>query len=140
MKLAITFALLVMSTLSFGASKTISQCAVNTVKGYAGARVNLLQTDDGAIKANFIQGTTVSGTLYHLKEVSPGVFSGSIKNKPDFKMELVISKEGKANQYINGFSASLSVVYPDLRLDSGKNSLKTTASDEFVCGKKVSNF
>jgi hypothetical protein len=55
-------------------------------------------------------------------------------------MKLKISTKGKANQYINGFASSLEVIYPDLNSSTGSGSFKTVDSDEFVCGKKVSNF
>jgi hypothetical protein len=129
-----------MSSFAFGASKTVAQCAVNVVKGSNGARINLLMTETGEYKANFILGTTVSGTTYHLEQTSPGVFTGNIKNKTPFTMSLKISSQGKANQYINGFASSLTVIYPDLNSNTGRRSLKTTAADEFVCGKKISNF
>lgn len=140
MKFALTLLLISMNSFAFGASQTISQCAVNLVKAGKGARINLLMTETGDYKANFIQGTTVSGTAYHLKQVSPGLFEGSIKKKAEFTMKLQITSQGKANRYINGFASSLEVIYPDLNSSTGRGSLKTVSSDDFVCGKKVSNF
>lgn len=140
MKYMISLIIFSMSSFAFGASKTVSQCAVNKIQASKGARINLLMKEDGEYKANFIQGTTVSGTAYRLVQVSPGVFEGTIKNKSQFTMKLKITSQGKANQYINGFASSLEVIYPDLNSSTGRGSVKTTASDEFVCGKKISNF
>lgn len=140
MKYVISLIIFSMSSFAFGASTTISQCAVNQIKASKGARVNLLMTENGEYKANFIQGTTVSGTAYHLVKVSPGIFEGTIKNKPQFTMKLKITSQGVANRYINGYASSLEVIYPDLNSPTGSGTEKTAASDEFVCGKKISNF
>lgn len=140
MKLFILITSLIVSSASFGASKTLAQCAVNKVVGYEGARVNLLETEEGRLKVNLIFGTTVSGQSYQVTQVSPGVFVGSIKNKSQFPLKLVISTIGKTNAYVNGYSSSLEATYPDLNSPTGKGSVKTTPNNDFVCGKIISNF
>jgi hypothetical protein len=140
MKLSLLMMTLMLSSASFGASKTIAQCTVNKVSGGEGARVNLLQTEDGQYKANLIFGTTVSGQSFQVSQISAGVFVGSIRNKPQFPIKLVISSLGKVNSYVNGYAASLEAAYVDLRNPNGMGSVKTTDADGFVCGKIISRF
>lgn len=140
MKFLILLTCTLLSATSFGASKTLAKCSVNKVGNYEGARVNLLETEDGKLKANLIFGTTVSGQMYHVTQVSSGVFVGSVKNQPQFRLKLVISTIGKANSYVNGYAASLEATSPSLNSSTGMKSVKTTANDEFVCGKFISRF
>lgn len=138
-----TFMLLVLSLLSMSVladSKTIAQCTVDQVKGYEGVRVNLLKADNGELKANLIFGTTASGTMYHVQEVSPGTFLGSIKNKPQYTLKLMISLHGKTNAYVNGTIAYLEAVYPTLQNATGRKMIRTTPKEKFVCGKIISPF
>ena len=49
-------------------SKTIMQCAENHITTYNGARVNIIESNNGQLRANLIFGTTVSGTMYNVQE------------------------------------------------------------------------
>ncbi len=131
---------LVLSTSSLASAKTIIQCAVGRVSGGEGARINLLQADDGSLKANLIFGTTVSGTVYHVLQTSPGVYQGQINAKPEFSIHLIVSPQISSNKYINGHKSSLQIIYPDLNSQTGKSSFKSSPTEDFVCGKKIGDF
>jgi hypothetical protein len=120
-------------------AETILKCAVKNVRN-EGARVNLLQSAGGNLRANLLFGATVSGTMYNVVEVKPGVYQGTIKGKEEFKLELTVSEVAAENRYIRGFKSSLSVEYPDLRKRSGRDSFTSTAGDEFVCGRQIRGF
>lgn len=135
------FALAFAMCLSAGAASPAEmKCAVKRVVGYHGARLNLRLGNPDDVKANFIQGTTVSGTMYHLRQLSPGVYEGTIKNSPQFWMKLQISRQEAENAYIRGSRASLEVVFPTQLNSSGKQRLKTQSKDDFVCGRQVHPF
>lgn len=118
-------------------AETVLKCTVNKVEGYEGARINLNRSSNGQLRANFIQGTTVSGTMYQVKEVSQGLYIGQIKNRPEFTIKLKVSNRTQSNQYVNGHSSELEVVYPTVLDKSGRGYFKSSRSDEFVCGKKL---
>ncbi len=139
MKYILTAMVLTWSLCASAAFKTIAQCAVENVVGWEGARVNL-KSDGTNLKANFIQGTTISGTMYHVTQTSPGVFKGSIKGDASNTILLKISKTPGANRSINGHAASLEITYPSSQVARGYKNLKTTPSDNFVCGKKFADF
>jgi hypothetical protein len=114
-------------------AKTILyQCAVDRV-GHDGARVNLIEKD-GVIRANLIFGTTVSGTIYNVKEMNRGYYAGQIKNKSAFTMELVITDKRARNDNIDGYESSLKATYPTLETSSGYDVVETS----LVCGEKIS--
>jgi hypothetical protein len=119
---------------------TILKCAVKRVTADKGARVNLLQGSDDTLRANLIFGTTVSGTMYHVTEVRPGIYQGTIKGKKDFKIQLAVSDTPSENKYIRGYRATLEVTYPDLQESSGRGSFRSVGSDQFVCGEQINNF
>lgn len=120
-------------------TELIAQCAVNEVTP-RGVRVNLRQNSNGSFKGNLIFGTTVSGTTYQLKEVSTGVYTGSIKGKPQFTMKLIIGTKAASNKNVVGYASSLEAIYPTVLNEEGFKSLKTKSSDKFVCGKVIGRF
>jgi|GEM_PF-2670345 len=113
-------------------AKTLFQCAVdNVVPG--GVRVNVIESN-GKIRANLIFGTTVSGTMYSVKETSWG-YSGEIKNKPPFTLELTLSTTPTENANIRGSLSRLKAIYPTLENDRGYDVIDT----ELVCGTKITD-
>lgn len=139
-KIFVLVSLLSLSLSSFAGSEIVMKCSVGKLGDYRGARINLLRTGDGILKANFIQGTTVSGTSYQVTTEDSLSFTGSIRNNTKFVIQLDISEIPTHNNFIRGFKASLQVVYPDLNNSSGMGVLKTTSADNFVCGEQTANF
>lgn len=139
MKKVVLLMFIFMSTITLGASEKVAQCAVRDVQNH-GVRVNLLKMEDGQFNGNLIFGTTVSGTTYRLKEVSPGLFEGHILKQPTFTLKLSISSHPKVNAYVNGFASTLEAIYPDVTSGTGIGQVKTNAKDDFVCGKIISRF
>lgn len=133
---------LIISGLGFNAhAETILRCAVKKVSADGtGARINLIQNANGTLRANLIFGTTVSGTMYNITEVGPGVYQGAIKTNGKFWIKLAVSSSKAENRYIKGFKASLNVIYPDLRKRTGFGTFNSEASDEFVCGKQIRGY
>lgn len=114
------------------AGTTIYQCAVDTVVPQ-GARVNIVE-NNGAIRANLIFGTTVSGTMYDVTP-SPLGYSGTIRNKANFDINLAISTTRAKNSNIEGFKSHLKAVYPTLQNRFGYDVIDV----DLVCGQKISN-
>jgi hypothetical protein len=133
---------LVAACLIFGknaSADTVLQCAVNKVPTN-GVRVNLMKSVQGQMRANLIFGTTVSGTIYNVTEVKPGIYQGSIKSNEQFWIKLSISSTPAENSYIRGYKSSVQVVYPDLRKSSGFGTFNSVAAEEFTCGKKINSY
>lgn len=117
---------------------TLFQCAVNNVVGYQGARINVIQNAKGQLRANLIFGTTVSGKMYSLSEIAPGIFQGAVKGKGKEKqtLKLFVSNVAMENNYIRGFVSQLEVS----SISGQGASFKSSDADGFVCGKKIRNF
>ncbi|MFS4457610.1 hypothetical protein [Bdellovibrio sp. HCB2-146] len=131
-----TIAALIFTTTAQAA--TLFQCAVNNVVGYQGARVSVIQNAKGQLRANLIFGTTVSGKMYALSEIAPGIFQGTLKGKGKEKqtLKLFVSNVTMENNYIRGYVSQLEV-----SSSSGQGvSYKSSDADGFVCGKKIHNF
>lgn len=140
MKSLILFSAFLMTTSAFASSKTLLQCAAGKIKGSDGVRINLIQADDGSLKANLIFGTTNSGTAYHVEETSPGLYEGEIKGKSQFPFRLQVSKKEDQNKYISGNASSLRATYPTVLNSKGYDTVETSTSDDFVCGKQIAPF
>ena len=113
-------------------AKTLYQCATNKVSPN-GVRINVIESN-GKTRANLIFGTTVSGTMYSVEEGSRG-YSGEIKNKPQFSLDLEISDTPARNANISGYRAYLKAIYPTMQNANGYDLVDT----ELVCGKKISD-
>lgn len=141
MKTQILLGILLYALTSQAGSQTFMQCSVGKVKGYEGARINLLKDSNGDFKANLVFGTTVSGTMYHVAQRSDGLeYQGRIKNKDKFWLVLKLTNKAAQNRYIRGQAASLEVVYPTLQNRAGYKVFKSAPADNFVCGKQINNF
>jgi hypothetical protein len=114
------------------AKTTLFQCAVDRVEGH-GARVNVIESN-GGIRANLIFGTTVSGTLYHVEKTNLG-YAGQIRNKPAFRLELVITGEPGRNSNVDGYKSYLKATYPTRKNRRGYDAVETA----LVCGEKISD-
>ena len=134
--LAATAALIFTTTAQAG---TLFQCAVNNVAGYQGARINMIKNAKGQLRANLIFGTTVSGQMYSVSEIAPGIFQGTVKGKGKDKLllKLFISNVSMENNFVRGFVSQLEVSYGDSKQTSY---FKSSPEDGFVCGKKIRNF
>lgn len=116
----------------YASAKTIYQCAVDNVT-QRGPRVNIIE-NNGSLRANLIFGTTVSGTMYKVSESDQG-YTGKIRNRPEFTLDLVITQEKTENSNINGFRSHLKAVYPTFRTQTGFDIVDT----DLVCGEKISD-
>lgn len=130
--------------LSFGAqaqAETLLKCAVNNV-GTQGARVNVIRNAKGEVRANLLFGTTVSGQMYSVSEIAPGIFQGTIKGKgkQKFWIKLFVSGAAAENNSIRGGKSQLEVYYPTVQAASGVGYFKSSEKDNFVCGEKVRRF
>ncbi len=114
------------------AKTTLFQCAVDHVRG-GGARINIIE-NNGVVRANLIFGTTVSGVMYAVQRTQDG-FIGQIKNKPEFTLELAISRERGRNSNIAGYKAYLKAVYPDLNKSAGFDIVE----GPLICGEKIAD-
>lgn len=133
MKTLLSALMVVMTVSTVANAKTVLfQCAGDDVQA-RGVRVNVIE-NNGLLRANLIFGTTVSGTMYGLKEVQDG-YIGQIKNKPTYSMELKISNIQARNSNIDGYKASLKAVYPTLLNSKGFDVVNV----DFVCGEKISD-
>jgi hypothetical protein len=123
-------------------AETILKCAVNNVVGYEGARVNVIKNAKGEVRANLIFGTTVSGTMYSVSEIAPGIFQGAIKGKgkEKFWIKLFVSGAVAENKSIRGGKSQLEVVYPTTLVKSGMGHFKSFEKDNFVCGEQFRPF
>lgn len=122
---------MILSTVA-NAKTVLFQCAGDDVQA-RGVRVNVIE-NNGLLRANLIFGTTVSGTMYGLKEAKDG-YIGQIKNKPTYSMELKISNIQSRNSNINGYKSSLKAIYPTLLNSKGFDIVNV----DFVCGEKISD-
>lgn len=133
MKTFLSAFMVVMTVSTVANAKTVLfQCAGDDVQA-RGVRVNVIE-NNGLLRANLIFGTTVSGTMYGLKEAQDG-YIGQIKNKPNYSMELKISNIQARNSNIDGYKASLKAVYPTLLNSKGFDVVNV----DFVCGEKISD-
>lgn len=138
-KISICFAAMSIFVGLNASAETVLQCAVNKVPT-SGARINIVENDKGQLRANLIFGTTVSGTMYNITEVKPGVYQGAVKANDKFWIKLAVSEVQAENRYIRGYKSSLEVVYPDLRKASGFGVFKSKAGDVFTCGKQIRGY
>jgi len=143
-KLSLFFATLALSVSTQAASDTVMQCAEGRVTALKGVRVNILEGRED-LRGNLIFGTTVSGTMFNLREVrgnSRGfsAYHGSIRNKEKATFFLRLTGDQAENRYIRGQLAELVVIYPDLNKASGYSEYKTTDKSQFVCGKQIAPF
>lgn len=131
--------------LTFGAqaqAETLLKCAVNNVSAQQGARINIIKNAKGEVKANLLFGTTVSGKMYSVSEIAPGIFQGAIKGKVNqkFWIKLFVSGAAAENNSIRGGKSQLEVYYPTTQNASGIGYFKSSEKDNFVCGEKVRRF
>lgn len=121
---------------------TVLQCAVNNVAADRGARVNIIKNAKGEVRANLIFGTTVSGKMYSVSEIAPGIFQGAIKGKANQKywIKLFVSGAAAENKSIRGGKSQLEVYYPTKLNSSGIGYFKSSEKDNFVCGEKFRRF
>lgn len=131
-KSLLTFMAVITLTVMANAKTVLFQCAGEDVQA-GGVRVNVIE-NNGALRANLIFGTTVSGKMYNLTEAPQG-YIGQINNKPAFTMELNISNIAAVNSNINGTKATLKAVYPTLLNSNGFDVVETN----FICGEKISD-
>lgn len=139
MKTLITTAFTALLLASNAQAVTEFKCAGDDVLD-RGVRVNLNRSESGTLRANLIFGTTVSGTMFNVTEVSPGIFEGAIKGKPQFAIRLAVSSKPAENKYIRGAAAELEVIYPNQTVPTGISHLKTSAQQNFACGKQVRGY
>lgn len=131
--------------LSFGAqaqAETVLKCAVNNVTAQQGTRVNIIKNAKGEVKANLLFGTSVSGKMYSVTEIAPGIFQGAIKGKANqkFQLKLFVSGAAAENNSIRGGKSQLEVYYPTKQAASGIGYFKSSEKDNFVCGEKIRRF
>ncbi|MNT33204.1 hypothetical protein D3C72_1691180 [compost metagenome] len=104
--------------------------------------MNIIKNAKGEVKANLLFGTTVSGKMYSVSEIAPGIFQGAIKGKANqkFQIKLFVSGAAAENNAIRGGKSQLEVYYPTTQAASGIGYFKSSERDNFVCGEKVRRF
>jgi hypothetical protein len=123
-------------------AENLLKCAVTNVTAQQGTRVNVIKNAKGEVKANLLFGKSVSGKMYAVSEIAPGIFQGSIKGKANqkFWIKLFVSGAAAENNSIRGGKSQLEVYYPTTQASSGIGYFKSSEKDNFVCGEKVRKF
>lgn len=124
--------LLLCSSIAMAAKKQVYQCAVDQVVPN-GVRLNVNETN-GKIRGNLIFGTTISGTSYNLVDNGQG-YDGVIRSKPDFTLELIITKKKAKNSNVDGYKSHLRATYPTVLNSQGYKVVDT----DLICGKKIAS-
>lgn len=71
--------------------------------------------------------------MYTVKE-SPSGYLGSIKGKPEFTIQLLISQTAGQNSNVAGHVSHLTAIYPDFNSPTGKGIVDL----DLICGQKIS--